>query len=160
MKHKSKSKPKLKSKPKPKHTKKHKVKHVIEQPKYVEPEPFTKLGHNPEPHQPQGVWEIDVKGSVPHIDPIMYFKTSGDAVIKARRLESDLWKAASAARKFGNLLEKVKDKNKYLETEWISNLGSSNDGVTNGRLVVKTKNPRPNPRLLALHKARQQEGLD
>jgi len=107
---------------------------------YVEPKPYAMLGHKPEPHQPDGIWVLDVLSSVPHIDPITYFKTSGDAVIKAERLEADLWQAAAKARCFANALRNAKGKNKHLETEWLGN----------GVLCCKVKNARPNPRLLQM----------
>jgi hypothetical protein len=105
---------------------------------YEEPVRHAALGQQPLPHQPKEVWRIDVYGSVPHIDPMTYFMTSGEAVVKAKRLEADLWQAAAKARKFANLLQKTKGKNKYLELELVGG----------GIVLVKTKNSRPNPRLL------------
>jgi hypothetical protein len=103
-----------------------------------ESEPFAQLGKKPELHQRKEAWKIDVRASVPHVDPMAYFMTSGEAVIKAKKLEADLWKAAAAARKFANLLEKARGKHKYLELELVGG----------GIAIVKTKDPRPNPRLI------------
>jgi len=85
-------------------------------------------------YQPKGVWELDISLFVETIDPADYFITSGEAIIKARKLEADLFKAAGKARKLVNILNKIKGDNVYLETSWHE-----------GRLILKTKNPRKNP---------------
>jgi len=85
-------------------------------------------------YHPKNVWELDVKGIMPgEIDPLAYFRTTGEAIIKMRKLEADLFQMAGLARKVGNILEKLRGENIYLETQW-----------NNGRLLLKAKNPRKN----------------
>lgn len=85
-------------------------------------------------YHPKNVWELDIKEIIPgSIDPIQYFRTTGEAIIKMRKLEADLFQMAGLARKVGNILEKLRGENIYLETQW-----------NNGRLLIKAKNPRKN----------------
>lgn len=120
------------------------------QTKYVEPEAIARLGHAPQPHQPKDAWQFNVLDFVPNINPINYFCTSGEAVIKAKKLEQDLWQAAAAARKFVNVLTKTRAKHKYLEFQ------ITGDRFSDGRQmsIVKTKDPRPNQRLIAKQTSR------
>jgi hypothetical protein len=124
-------------------------------PKYVEPEPCAKLGFEPQPHQPKDAWQFNVLDFVPHIDPAKYFCTSGEAVIKAKKLEADLWAAAAKARKLGNILAKTRGKHKYLE------LTITGERSSDGRqiMLVKTKDPRINQRLLAKYKNKNQQRI-
>ncbi len=89
-------------------------------------------------HQPKGVWELclatfheDLKA----IDPQAYFITSGEAVIKAKRMYEDLQAAMVATKKLIGILEHLKGDAKYFETQWDMN-----------RLLLKKKNPRPSSR--------------
>ena len=85
-------------------------------------------------YHPKNVWELDVPNIIPgSIDPMKYFRTTGEAIIKMRKLEADLFQMAGLARKVGNILEKLRGENIYLETQW-----------NNGRLLLKAKNPRKN----------------
>lgn len=85
-------------------------------------------------YQPKNVWELDLSSFVDKIDPADYFATSGEATLKARKLEKDLFKMAGMARKLVNVLKKLKGDDVYLEMTWHD-----------GRLVLKAKNPRKNP---------------
>lgn len=91
------------------------------------------------PHQPKGVWELDLKDfhdSLKVIDPKAYFITTGEAVKKTEKLCSDLRDAAKAAEKLLTVLISLKGDAKYLETQWENN-----------RLLLKQKNPRPTSRI-------------
>lgn len=103
-----------------------------ELPTYREQDPFCKLGNEPEPHQPDGVWELNLASFVTGVNPKDYFITSGEALKKAQRLEEDCWALAGKVRKLRKLLEKARGPATYLETEWV-------DG---GRLLLKRKDPR------------------
>ena len=104
----------------------------VEQPEYVEPEPYAKLGNELQDHQPDGVWNIsDAISSLPSIDPQAYFTTSGEAVKKADKLVRDFYSAAVFARSFRDKLQKARGPAKYLETQ-----------RENHMLVVKRKSPR------------------
>lgn len=95
-------------------------------------EPYAKLGNEPLPGQPKGVWELpDIKTHLPVIDPSSYFITSGEAVKKADKLVEDLYSTTAKARKFRDELRKARGTKKYLET--------SRDGF---RHLVKAKDPR------------------
>lgn len=99
-------------------------------------EPYAKVtasGENRKGFQPKNVWELDLADFVDAIDPIDYFRSTGEAILKIRRLEADLFAAAGQARKIGNVLDKLKGENVYLETQWNDN-----------RLLLKAKNPRKN----------------
>lgn len=99
---------------------------------YVEPEPFAFLGQQPEPHQPDGVFDVtSALKDLPAIDPRDYYRTSGEAVKKAEKLVSDLYSAAVKARSFKDKLERSRADAKYLETQW-----------DNLKLLVKRKYPR------------------
>ena len=117
----------------------------IPPPKFTAPEAYARLGHDPQPNQPKDAWAFNVLDFVPHVNPIAYFSTSGEAVIKAKKLEADLWKAAAAARKFANILEKTRAKHKHLELEITGNRHEDGRQI----MLVKTKDPRPNMRLAA-----------
>jgi hypothetical protein len=106
-------------------------------PAYVEPEAYARLGQPRQPNQPKEAWQFNVRDFVPHIDPQAYFCTSGEAVIKARKLEQDLWRAAASARRLANLLTKARGKHKYLELQ-----------ITGHGTICLTKDPRPNMRLI------------
>ena len=84
-------------------------------------------------YHPKNIWELDITEFVDAVDPKDYFVTSGEATIKARRLEKDLFAMAGKARRLSNLLKKLKGENVYLETTW-----------QDGRLLLKAKNPRKN----------------
>jgi len=95
---------------------------------------LNKSGQERREYHKKLVWELVVSDFLKKIDPKDYFCTTGDAVIKARKLEHDLFKAAGVARKLANTLEnKLRADNVYMETQW-----------QNGRLLVKAKNPRKN----------------
>lgn len=99
-------------------------------------EPYAKIvqgGEDRKSYQPKDTWELNVDNFVESIDPNDYFVTSGEAVIKARKLEADLFQAAGKARKLVNTLKKLKDTNVYLESSWHDS-----------RLILKAKNPRKN----------------
>lgn len=107
--------------------------------------PYAKItvkGENRRPYHPKKVWEFDLSEFLNAIDPADYFSTTGEAILKMRKLEKDLFVMAGKARKIGNVLNKLKGENVYFETCW-----------TDGRLLVKAKNPRKNKeeKLLALH---------
>jgi hypothetical protein len=86
------------------------------------------------PYHPKNVWELDIQELISgQIDPLQYFRTTGEAIIKMRKLEADLFQMAGLARKVGNILEKLRGENIYLETQW-----------SDGRLLLKAKNPRKN----------------
>jgi hypothetical protein len=97
------------------------------------------------PYHPKKVWEFDLADlmgkceSLTGVDPLIYFRTTGEAIIKMRKLEADLFAAAGLARKIGNVLNKLKGDNIYLETTWLD-----------GRLLIKAKNPRKNKEEKAL----------
>lgn len=100
--------------------------------------PFAKItisknGEDRHPYHIKDVWELDITEMVQAIDPADYFCTTGEAVIKTRKLEADLFRAAGIARKLGNILKKLRGENVYLETQWVD-----------GRLLIKAKNPRKN----------------
>jgi len=102
----------------------------------MQSEPYAKVtpaGEDRHEYQPRDVWELEITKLLPSIDPLQYFRTTGEGVLKMRRLEADLFAAAGQARKLGNILEKLKDDNVYLETQW-----------QDGRLLLKAKNPRKN----------------
>lgn len=99
-------------------------------------EPYAKVtmdGEDRKTFQPKNVWELKLYEFIDLIDPVDYFRSTGEAILKIRRLEADLFAAAGQARKIGNILDKLRDDNVYLETQW-------NDG----RLLLKAKNPRKN----------------
>lgn len=102
----------------------------------VEELPFATLTSSGETrrnyHQP-GVCELILNDFVQQVNPKSYFVTSGDAILKARKLESDLYREAGKVRKLVNALQKMKEDNVYLETSW-----------NEGRLILKIKNPRKN----------------
>jgi hypothetical protein len=94
---------------------------------------LNKNGENRRTYHKKDVWELDITELVKAIDPADYFCTTGEAVIKTKALEADLFAAAGLARKLGNTLRKLRGENVYLETQWIG-----------GRLLLKAKNPRKN----------------
>jgi hypothetical protein len=94
---------------------------------------LNKTGEERRVYHKKGVWELDITSLVQAIDPADYFCTTGEAVIKTRKLEADLFAAAGIARKLGNLLRKLRGEDIYLETQWIG-----------GKLLLKAKNPRKN----------------
>jgi hypothetical protein len=99
---------------------------------YIEQHPYAKLGEDPLPGQPKGVWQLpDIKVDIPAIDPASYFITSGEAVKKADKLVKDCYSTAVKARAFRDSLVKSRGTKKYLET-----------ARENGRLLVKVKEPR------------------
>jgi len=98
-----------------------------------------KAGEIRRAYHKKGVWELDITDFITAIDPKDYFCTTGEACIKTRKLEADLFAAAGIARKLGNVLKKLKNEDIYLETAWV-----------NGRLLLKAKNPRKNKEEKAL----------
>jgi hypothetical protein len=107
--------------------------------------PYAKVtakGEKRRPYHVKKVWEFDLKEFLSKIDPADYFSTTGEAVLKMRKLEKDLFMMAGKARKIGNIIQKLKDDNVYMETCWTDN-----------RLLLKAKNPRKNKeeKLKALH---------
>ena len=104
----------------------------------MEAVPFAKVilkkaGEERRAYHKKLVWEFDITKLIDPIDPADYFCTTGEACIKIRKLEADLFAAAGVARKLGNILRKLRGENIYLETQWIG-----------GRLLLKAKNPRKN----------------
>ena len=94
--------------------------------------PYAKLGEDPLPGQPKGVWEPPVLDTeLAGVIPSAYFITSGEAVRKAEKLVQDSYALATKCRAFRDKLKKARGPNKYLET-------SRDDR----RLIVKVKNPR------------------
>jgi hypothetical protein len=90
------------------------------------------------PHQPDGVWCVDLNtfhADLKAIDPKAYFITSGEATIKATKLCEDLKAAHLVAKRLLVILKSLKSDAKYLETQWESD-----------RLLLKKKNPRPSSR--------------
>ena len=103
-----------------------------EPPRYIEPDPYAKLGETPEPPQPTGVWDItEILASLTAIDPQSYYITSGEGVRKADKLVKDLYSIAVKARAFKRKLERAKGKAKFLET-----------CRENNRILVKQKYQR------------------
>ena len=99
---------------------------------FYDQEPYAKLGDDPLPGQPKGVWELpDIKKELPAIDPAAYFITSGEAVKKAEKLVKDAYSLAVKARAFYKKLVKIRGERKYLET-----------ARENSRLLAKCKDPR------------------
>jgi hypothetical protein len=105
-------------------------------PAYQEPEQYCRLGNTPKEHQPDGIYQLNMKEFMPAIDPNAYFVTSGEAVAKAERLEKDIWLMAGKARQLKNLLKKARGPAVYLETE----------RHPDGSVILKRKNPR-NPKV-------------
>lgn len=101
---------------------------------FLQTEPYAKLGDDPLPGQPKGVWEIpSIAANLGNgIIPAEYFTTSGEAVKKAEKLTEDAYALAVKARAFRDKLRKTRGVKKYLETAREA-----------GRLLVKTKEPRP-----------------
>tara|TARA_R100001244_G_scaffold25113_4_gene25592 strand:- start:55146 stop:55547 length:402 start_codon:yes stop_codon:yes gene_type:complete len=93
----------------------------------------TKKGEARKDFHPKNTWEFDITEFLEDVIPKDYFATTGEAVVKMRKLENDLFAQAGLARKLGNTLEKLKGENIYMETCW-----------TGGRLLLKAKNPRKN----------------
>lgn len=103
--------------------------------------------------------DYGLKEDIISIDPDMYFITSGDAIQKTMKLERDLWKlagqlrkeygktkkyapyvkavwkAAGQARSLKLKLEKAREDDCFLETEW-----------RNHQLICIPKNPRARPK--------------
>lgn len=94
---------------------------------------LNKSGEERRTYHKEEIWELDITTMIKNIDPVDYFCTTGEAVIKMRKLEADLFAAAGTARKLGNILKKLRGENVYLETQW-----------SDGRLLLKAKNPRKN----------------
>jgi hypothetical protein len=102
---------------------------------FIENQPYAKLGEEPLPGQPKGVWDMtDVLAELKAVDPASYFITSGEAVRKAEKLVKDAYSLAVKCRSFLNKLRQSRGIRKYLET-----------GRENGRLIVKGKDPRARP---------------
>lgn len=98
--------------------------------------PYAKVtmkGENRRSYHPKKVWEFNLLDFLSKIDPADYYSTTGEAVLKMRKLEKDLFVMAGQARKIGNVIQKLKDEHVYMETCW-----------TDGRLLLKAKNPRKN----------------
>jgi hypothetical protein len=104
-----------------------------QQDSFIEAEPYAKLGDEPLPNQPKGVWEVpDLAKTLPAFDPASYFITSGEGCKKADKMTEDAYSLAVKCRSFRDKLYKARGSKKYLET-----------CRENGRLLVKTKEPRP-----------------
>lgn len=85
----------------------------------MERQQYCIIGEKRQSWQPEDVWELDISRYISGaIDPRRYFITSGEAAIKARRLEKDLFQAAGRARALAHALEKVRSNADYLETFW------------------------------------------
>lgn len=94
---------------------------------------LNKQGEERRPYHKKDIWELDLTDLIKGIDPKDYFCTTGEACIKAKALEADLFATAGLARKLCNTLKKLRGENVYLETQW-----------SDGRLLLKAKNPRKN----------------
>ena len=95
-------------------------------------EPYAKIGAEPFPGQPKGVWDItDSFKELVAIDPSSYYITSGEAVRKADKLVQDVYALAAKCRSFRDKLKNMKGDKKYLETCREA-----------GRLLVKQKESR------------------
>lgn len=79
------------------------------------------------------LWELEIKQLLPKIDPVDYFRTTGEATIKLKKLEHDLFALIGSVKRISHTLDKLKGDNAYLETQWID-----------GHLLMKIKNPRKN----------------
>lgn len=100
---------------------------------FIEQEPYAKLGEEPLPNQPKGVWEVPkLEETLPAFNPASYFITSGEGCKKADKMTKDAYSLAVSCRAFRDKLYKARGAKKYLETS-----------RENGRLLVKTKEPRP-----------------
>lgn len=99
---------------------------------YIEPDPFAKLGKDPVPNQPKGIWDAtEALKELTPIDPSAYYITSGEGVRKADKLVRDLYSLAVRATSFKKKLEKARGSAKFLETCREDN-----------RLLVKQKNQK------------------
>lgn len=99
---------------------------------YFEQAPYAKLGDDPLPGQPKGVWELpDLSKEFPVLDVNAYFTTSGEAVKKAERAVKDAYSLAVKLRAFYKKLQRARGERKYLETARDS-----------GKLLIKAKDPR------------------
>lgn len=94
---------------------------------------LSKNGEERRPYHKKDIWELDIDDLLKAVDPKDYFCTTGEAVIKTKKLEADLFAMAGLARKLRNTLVKLRGENVYLETQW-----------SDGRLLLKAKNPRKN----------------
>lgn len=100
----------------------------------IEDNPYAKVtltGEQRQPFHVKGVWHFEIASFMKPVDPINYFKTTGEAIQKMTKLEADLQKQLATARKVRAVLEKLRGGNAYLETQW-----------NNSRLLLKIKNPR------------------
>lgn len=105
-----------------------------------------------DPSHPQGVWCLDIMNfhnQLKLIDPKAYFITSGEAVIKAQKLCSDLESACKITKKLVYILKAMRGGSKYLETQW-----------ENGMLLLKTKNQRASSRKSKLDMAKRASAHD
>ena len=68
----------------------------------------TAKGENRRSYHQKKVWEFELKEFLSKIDPDDYFATTGEAILKMRKLEKDLFVEARKARKIGNILNKLK----------------------------------------------------
>lgn len=94
-------------------------------------EPYALLGNDPVEGQDKNIVELRLDDHVGSVDPKRYFITSGEAIAKCEKLESDCKKLLSDVRKLLKALKVQKSDASYLETSW-------NDG----RLLLKRKNKR------------------
>jgi hypothetical protein len=102
---------------------------------FIDNQPYAKLGEEPLPGQPKGVWDItEALHDLKTVDPASYYITSGEAVKKAEKLVKDAYSLAVKCRSFFNKLKQARGIRKYLET-----------GRDNSRLIVKGKDPRAKP---------------
>lgn len=94
--------------------------------------PFAKLGEDPLPGQPKGVWELpDLAKEFPVLDTASYFITSGEAVKKSERAVKDAYSLAVKLRAFHKKLQRARGSKKFLET-----------ARDDKRILVKAKDPR------------------
>lgn len=84
-------------------------------------------------YHPKDMWEFEIGKLLAPINPIDYFRTTGEAIIKLRKLEHDVYALVGNIRRILNVFEKLRGTNAYLETQW-----------NEGRLLIKIKNPRKN----------------
>jgi hypothetical protein len=91
---------------------------------------FPLIGEKLGPDDPVGVYTL-ILDELLAIDPKTYFQTSGEAVLKAEKLEKDVWSLAGKCRKLTKQLKDARGPSKYLEVTF-----------ENRQLVCRRKDPR------------------
>jgi len=100
--------------------------------RYIEEQPYARLGEEPLPGQPKDVWSItEALKELKAVDPAQYYVTSGEAIKKAEKLVKDAYSLAVRSKSFRDRLISARGSKKYLETSREDN-----------HLLVKSKDPR------------------